>query len=432
MKERTSCMIKNSFYMEVCNIFKTPIGLLTDGTIYGAYEIELNANDSDADSLTFKIAGDSPKLKWLVNENLILMDGEYYIIKKISMEDRGEVIYTIEAEHEICSYKEKMNGKIEMIGCSPEKLITEVCTNVTEPLPIRFGGTDIIGKYRHLIAEEESVFANLVSIAQVFNARLKFVNIKGIIHVWLLEKPADKGRFIEKGRDLNSVNLEYDSTEMYTRLHYFGGTDKVTGNEITMHNENPTGKSYIEDFSYWTNQGYSLEQVRENDNCIKEMTIRNSELTTPKQVYEIALQEMSKICKPKLTATLDLIDLQQMPEYKLEPIEIGDLVRVYDRVKNLNLEATVVGITKKSDDPLDISLSLSNIIEINSALKDLIGTSQVVDKITNGGNMVQGTYVNIGEKNLDVELFEHESKIIGNTTQINENKSSIEVTNCYK
>ncbi len=428
MKKRktTPYTIKNTFYMEVCNIFKTPIGLLTDGTRYSAYEIELNANDSDADSLTFKIPGDSPKLKWLVNENLILMDGEYYIIKKISMEDRGDVVYTIEAEHEICSYKEKMNGKIEMIGCSPEELITEVCTNVTEPLPIRFGGTDIVGKYRHLITEEESIFSNLVSIAQVFNARLKFVNIKGIIHVWLLGNAIDKGRFIEKGRDLNSVNLEYDSTEMYTRLHYFGGTDKVTGNEITMHNENPTGKSYIEDFSYWTNQGYSLETVKANHNCIREMTIRNSELTTPKQVYEMALQEMSKICKPKLTATVDLIDLQQMPVYKLEPIEIGDLVRVYDRVKNLNLEATVIGISKKSDDPLDINLSLSNVIEINSALKDLIGTSQVIDKITNGGNMVQGVYVNIGEKSLTTELFEHKTQILGNTTQINENKASIE------
>lgn len=429
MKKRkiTPYTIRNTFYIEVCNIFKTPMGLITDGTRYSAYEIELSANDSDADSLVFKISGDSPKLKWLVNENLLLMDGEYYIIKKISMEDRGEITYTIEAEHEICSYKEKMNGKIDMIGCNPEELITEVCTNTTELLPIRFGGTDIINKYRHLQSEEESIFSNLVTIAQRFNARLRFVNRGGIIYVWLLEKSVDKGRFIEKGRDLNSVNLEYDSSEMYTRLHYFGGTDKVTGNEITMHDENPTGKSYIEDFSYWTNQGYDLETVKANPNCIREMTIRNSELTTPKQVYEMALQEMSIICRPKLTVTVDLIDLQQMPVYKLEPIEIGDLIRVYDRVKNLNLEATVVGITKKSDNPLDISLSLSNVIEINSALKDLIGTSQVVDKITNGGNTVQGVFVQIGEKNLNMEIFEQRDNIAKNSAKIEANSKEIKL-----
>ncbi|MGL4450742.1 MAG: phage tail protein [Sarcina sp.] len=421
-----SCKVKYSFYLEICNMLYEPLGLLTDGTSYSAYDIEISKTDNDATKLNFTISEKSPKFKYLVNENMVLMDGEYYIIKKITLEESADYSYRFECEHEICSYKEKLNGKIEMIGESPENLINEVCTNVTSPLPIRFGGTDIIGKYRHLISDEQSVFSNLVSIAEVFGARLIFKKINGIIHVWLLANPKDKGRFVEKKRDLDSVNLEYDSNEMFTRLHYFGGSDNDTGNEITMHDVNPTGKSYVEDFSYYLNQGYTLEEVKANPNCIREMTIRNPDLTTPEQIYQMALQELGQICKPKMTASINIIDLQQLKGYILEPIEIGDLIRVYDKTRNLNLEATVTGINKRSENPLDIGITLSNVIEINSALKDLVNSSQTIDRVTNGGNTVQGVFVSIGDRSLKTELFEHSTQISGNTTQINDNKASIE------
>lgn len=61
-------------------------------------------------------------------------------------------------------------------------------------------------------------------------------------------------------KNLKSIEVTYDTSEMVTRLYCFGYTDK-NGNELNVMGVNPTGKPYIDNFDYFYGLGYTDDDI---------------------------------------------------------------------------------------------------------------------------------------------------------------------------
>lgn len=100
-----------------------------------------------------------------------------------------------------------------------------------------------------------------------------------------------------------------DNYDIVTRLYPFGKDDL----DIASVND---GKKYIDNFSY-TEEIYEGKFV-------------NQEITTPEELKEKAEKELAKICRPRYTYRIGLVDLRGLPEYNHETFVVGDMVDIID------------------------------------------------------------------------------------------------------
>jgi hypothetical protein len=97
--------------------------------------------------------------------------------------------------------------------------------------------------------------------------------------------------------------------DIVTRLYPFGKDDL----DISSVND---GKKCIENFSY-TENVYIGKYV-------------NQEITTAQELKDKAIEELAKICRPRYTYRVGLVDLRELPEYSHETFAVGDMADVID------------------------------------------------------------------------------------------------------
>ena len=341
---------------------------------------------------------------------MIKYKNEYYIINDISIDDSDRTVVTISATHECSELNNKQNGKFEEIA----KTVGELVSLVLEDTDWFFGGTDIPdSKKRYLLSENESVFTNLVTIAEVFNARLDFnTNSDGRKSVSVYQNSIKNGRYITKGKDLKNVNISYNTDEMVTRLTPFGAVDDAINQPVDIMDVNPTHKSYVDNFNYYLNQGYTMEDINKYPTkFIKEKTIDNTDCRTSQQLYDWAIEELERISVPKVNCSVDIADISVLEEFMLEPYSLGETVTIFDTDIDLEIEADINSFQENLDNPFDSTISISNIKEKNSVLKKMVDSANVVDKVVDSNNQIKGTY--IAEATIDTaHIKELNAKVI--------------------
>lgn len=382
-------------HIEIYDVNKNILGVLTDRTPFSAYNISISHSINDTSKLKFLMSMSSEKAIYLLNENLIKFEGEYYSIKKVAYDDSTNK-YSIETEHESCDLKDTLLGVIEKISEKVGDLVNLVLSGTGWV----FGSTDIPNtKLRHLMTNELSIYANLVEIADNFNARLEFTNtvVNGveIKNVSVYANPINNGKFIVKRKGYKDINISYDSTSLVTRLYVFGKNDDATGNEISMMAAHPMNLPYVEDFSYFKGLGYTDSQIQANKSkFVKELTIRNSDLYTPQSVYNFGLDEIKRLCYPKIEATVNILDVSVIPEYMETAPIVGEVILAHNEDNNLTIEAQIVSVDKSYENPLDISIGISNVINKGSTFKEMSETTNIVEKITDGPEKkIHGMYI---------------------------------------
>lgn len=382
------------YKLEVYDLSYRLLADLVDNSDMRAYEITVNKNVNEIDTLTFKINAKSPKVKYLLNEELIKFDGDYYFIKNPKETRNESSVITVECEHISSGLAGIHCGKIEIPAGTPQELITEVLKGTNW----EYIGTDAPGDMmRHLISEgEKSVFENLIEIANVFNGTLEFSTREDNTHcVFLRVSPVDRGTIVEYGFNLKSEEIDRDSKEIFTRLTMFGAVDETTGEEINIMGQNPSGSAYVENYSYYTRRGYTIDYIKAHPELfLKECIIRDTSIDDPAELYRLSIEKLEQISKPVLNATIEAADLSLLPEYMLEKPIIGEKIIIYDYDIEMELEAQVVSISKNYDNPLAISFQISNVISYQDRFNNIFQNSDKIDKVFSGSDgKLHGIYI---------------------------------------
>lgn len=380
------------------------LAILNDNSPYSAREISEKKEINKVDTLSFKISTSSSKWQFLINENLVKWKGEYYFIKNPSCQhDTSSKEVSIECKHLSSSLGGILNTKLDLIGKTATELMTAVIDTTNTGWSI--GTINVVNKNRALQSVEQSVFTNLSKIAEMYDATLIFHSDTKTVD--LINTLTDRGIQFRKGKNLKSIQLDYNSDDMVTRIYAFGGTTTSNANGTTSEvevnllkaivNGVEYGKSYVENYSYYLSQGYTQEYINSHPELFKKEQVWNaSEYTDPTVLYEDTVKKLEKICKPKVTCSISSMDLSNIPLYRTEKPILGEFVYIYDEDLNISIKAQVTSISVNNAELQNagISVTLSNEIEYNSVLSQLIDTTKLVNMSTNKLGETKASLIN--------------------------------------
>lgn len=396
----------------LCNVNKDKISILTDKTKYSAYDIVLSEKTNEVTKLKFNIPFENTKIKETDCEKLIFFEGEYYIIKNTRLSDGTTRSLEVECCHEPYELMGVPCGEIDVIGVTVETMFNEVLLSSDKNISLSkyaWGGSDIPSTTkRHLQSNEErSLYENLVAVAKVFNGRLEFsTDSFGKIRISIYKDNPNNGKYIKKSKDLLQLNVEYSSEEIFTRLLPLGFEED--GVKLNIIGVNPTGKAYVENYDYYLSKGLTLNEILSDPKCTQMKTYENSDVVSEQDLYDVAIEELSKSSQPQLSGNVDIVDISIFEGSTMTPPKIGETVFFINRDINYKLSAVIEGIERNYDNPLRTKVQISNMTRYSSILKNLVYQGEVIDKLTNGkgdilDSVIKDNVERLTIKKVDVE-----------------------------
>lgn len=321
-------------------------------------------------------------------EKLIKFDDEYYIIKNIEVTDDSTRNIHVKCEHESTELKGKYCECVKEIGQTPEHIFNAIFNAVKTPIKkdlYKWKGTDVEpSKYRRLITEDESsIYQNLISMAEVFNGWIEITTDENEQKwVYLRTNPINNGKILKKDLDMKSLGITYDSTEIFTQLYGEGSQDEVTGNPITIMSVNPTGKSYLENYSWYVAKGVPLNVIDSEPKYQQLKKISDDTYTSPSDLMSLMEEELKKCSVPTLDATLTMSDLSVYLESTKEPPTVGCEILCIDKQINFIFQCRVTGVERDYNNPLETKIDISNLIRYDTSMQNINHTIDTVDKVT--------------------------------------------------
>ena len=351
-----------------------------------ATNITLKTQMNEVATLTFDIPFTKErKVSETDCEKLVKFEDEYYIIKNIEITDDTVGTMTVQCVHESDELKGVYCYCINEIGQSPEHMFNTIMSSTLHPIDTgyKWKGTDVVNKYRHLQTEDEcSVYENLVSMAEVFNGWLEFsTDENGQKWIYLRTKPIDNGKFLKKYIDLKQLGITYDSSEIFTRLLPFGSQDEVTGNEITIMEVNPTKKAYVENYSYYLAMGIPISVIEKEAKYQQFKILREDTYIDPKDLYDLAVEELEKCCVPKLTATIEMTDLSAYVDSLDEPPMVGYMMKCINPDIDFILGCQITAVERNYDKPLETQVEISNEIRYETVFQNIQHTIDDANRV---------------------------------------------------
>ena len=251
---------------DVCNMRYEKLTGLTDNIGLGPINVEEVVAVNEISTLSFEFPIRNSKTKYLVNENLILFNDEYYVIKTptITHSDEAGPVASYTCNHLSETLQNNIVSLSETTPCTCEDLmklalVYDESGNPTLGWKIGAIGIDKSIK-RGLENSEQSSFATLAAIADKFNGMLVFHSKTKTVDMVPINTDAVPKHHLRVRKNLKSIEVTYDTSEMVTRLYCFGHTDK-NGNELNVMGVNPTGKPYIDNFDYFYGLGYTDDDI---------------------------------------------------------------------------------------------------------------------------------------------------------------------------
>ncbi len=221
--------------------------------------------------------------------------------------------------------------------------------------------------------ENENLLSAIFSLPNEFNEDYMFTTDTTSLPFKLsLVKPSEKlDSRLNYERNLKGMTKYEDTPSICTRIYPLGYGEGI--NQLNISKVNPTGKYYIDADTIDT---YG----------IVEKTWTDRRYTNATNLYEAALTKLNILKKPSVTYTIDCVELYKISEIKLDKLNVGALVQIFDKELNLNI---VTRITKKSKTNIEKD-GISTVVEISDAYINTNDLSSLYERAKINENYSQG------------------------------------------
>lgn len=364
-----------------------------------ATDITLTTAINECSQLTFSVPFTKDrKLDNSSVEKLIYFSGIYFIIKEIVIEDSSTKTIKVTATEISTSLKGILCEEISQIGATAQTIFNAIisATKFTD-IGFEWLGTDVPDTtLRHLIADSGvSAYENLVSLASVFNGSIEFSYSKeGIGYVYLRTKYIASHKFIKKDIDLKSLTVTFKSDQIFTKIFPTGYTDEY-GIVLDIQDVND-GQSILSDYSYYKSIGIPDDIIARDPQYQQYKTLQDDTYTDSASLLTYAKEELSKCCKPQIEADVEISDLAIYIDSPIETPKINMLLKVIDKSVGYVFDCQITGVERNYNNPFDIKLTVSNIINYSTAIQSLQYSSNIVNSVvstTNGTPTVNTNYL---------------------------------------
>lgn len=323
--------------------------------LHEASNVKLTKEINGEYTLEFDYPYTSDKAKEIEENKIAVCEGQAYRIMKISRDDTGSEIMHVSCAHIFHAdlkrvHIQNFGGDEETIGANPYDVINLAAkyshfSQFTES-EIKSMGMVPIGDDGFLIDFESIDKTTPYDVIQqvITNCGKGELYIDNFKFALVERIGTDKNVRLDISKNMKSVSIERDITNMITRLYPYGKDDahigSINGNIQFVDSENIS--------VYGKKEGYK----------------DYSDYTDPETIKEHALWEFSKdnedrIDVPDISITGSVIDLSKLSKSGMEPLELGDRVFIKDHGNEIS--ERVIKIETYPYEPLETTVSIGRI-----------------------------------------------------------------------
>lgn len=281
-------------------------------------------------TLSFAIPLNDPKVADLVEDAPLELDGETFFITLVE-DDRAETgipVKRVEAEARWMRLTDILR---------PGDLVLSK-VSVEQGLRIILAGTGwSVDQFTEdstlysLEATDASVLDLLWQWARVTKNEIYFHKDNKQIN-FIPQIGADTNLSFRYSRNLRSIKRTV-VPPVATRVYPYGKDDlSVTGHT-------PSGRDYIEDYSFYTSQGITIEQAEADYR--KDVMLSDSSFVESSGLYAWAQSQLALLSQPKVVYSATVADLSRITKSSEAAYACGDIVHVSDPLLGLDLPARV-------------------------------------------------------------------------------------------
>lgn len=380
--------------------------------------IKVTKKINEIPELSFNVSFLNPYVDFIVYGVLVEYENQVYEVISTTKEhgDNNAITFSVTCQHYCNTLRNKQVLEADVDpALAVDALSAVLYENSSPKYGWSIGTITVQNIYRGYNLKEQSVFETLVQIAQLFNAHLEFSSIissGSLINSINMYDIDNYGSFdvvrIDVNKNLKNVNISYDATELVTRLYCFGGTDPLTELDVDLLdatvNEQPYGLTYVENYSYFTDQGYDISYILAHPNVfLKEGVWRDSNYVDPDTLYTDAVKKIGILSKPKVNIKFTAIDVGT-DYYGLANAKIGYPVIVTDEDIGVSIQCIVTGFTREYDSPWIYDFEISNIVEYGNVIGKLFKTSNQMTYTLNNNGTIKPEVIEVVTQPIKNEL----------------------------
>ena len=346
--------------------------------------VVLDTNDSPIEN---------PKWEHIKNERIIEFDNDFYIIKLISKDknSNGEIIKEVQAKHMAIelSCSDKIAGVLDItpptsVPATADIAMAQVLTASNSNWSVGVVDAGLLIKSRTFKFEWQTALFCLGEIAKKFNGVLTFTvtwdasTNKWVKVVNLKEIFPNKGYHFRYDKNINALRSSPDTNNIVTRL-YCIGRDKLSINDQpteqridygVTYDTHTLGQSYIDNFQYFLSLGYSYQFCL--DNFVKVDRFQDDVYISSADLFEDGKEELEKKSVPKLSYIVKVVDLSYQNEDKYATFDLGEIVKIYDKELDININAQILKKTINYEKPHLSEIQIENRVDgVDVLFKDM-------------------------------------------------------------
>lgn len=327
------------------------------GVIADPLDLVVEERLQESETLSFTIRATDPKAYLIGPDRLVRYDGRRYRITDVAdVRSGASVVTQVVAE---ASWIDLLGLYLPAGTAIIGQTITAGATALLAGTGWTVGTVDSPGgTFSRSIETETTVLSELRFWASLVGRELEFDTETSEVS-FLSSQGEDRGLGFRWGRNLTQVKrttLPPEATRLYP----------VGANDLTPKAVNPTGKAYVEDFSYYTGQGLTLAEAQAN--FTRSQYWRDERYLTATNLYDAAVERLATLAQPRVAYELSVVDLSGLTG-SVETFNIGDTVRVVDEPLGVSLTTRIV---RKVATPLEPA---RNAVELSFLAPGLSGAA---------------------------------------------------------
>lgn len=301
-------------------------------------------------TLEFRIRADDPKAIHFNEDTMLNQDGfGFYFISDLEKvrEDNEAYIHVIAEAHWMKLADRRKPGDLFYEGNTTEWGLTQILDGTGWTIAqVNLSLTPYVMK-----ATDATVLELIWQWARITGNEVTFDILNKTVTM-IPQVGADRGLAFRYGRNLKTIKRKSKPPQA-TRIYPFGA-ENLNVTSLS------GGNSYIEDYSYYTNQGMSLEDAR--DLYRKDLVLSDDSFVDANGLYSWAQGQLTFMAQPIVTYEMSVLDLSRLTGYNESEFSIGDTVRVTDEVLGIDVRARVSRTVRYPYEPH------RNIVELSTSV----------------------------------------------------------------
>lgn len=301
--------------------------------------------------LKFQIRASDPKAADLIEDAALIHEGKQYFITEITdtFDEKGIALKSIEAEIGWMRLADiKRVGSFSIEAQNAEQGLTAILSGTSWTAGPCFATTDFSYEGQDL-----TVLGLIWDWCRTVGGEPTFDTITRTV---LIDQTAGayRGLSFRYGRNLKSVERVAKPPE-YTRIHPYGRNDL----DITA---STGGVPYLEDYSWYTDQGISLDDAKANYR--KDELYSDDSITSADALYAVAQARLAISSRPTISYSAKVLNLSAISGVDESLFKVGDFATVYDEIEAGTLDARVIRLVQWPDSPEkdEVELAFNNVL----------------------------------------------------------------------